>query len=71
MSSYLQLQLRLPLLRRRPIQCASDRQALFNRIAPVYDTVRLLLLSFSFFLHSFLFPFPLFNFSFPFSFRFS
>ncbi|KAL0558219.1 hypothetical protein IC582_006791 [Cucumis melo] len=39
MSSYLQLQLRLPLLRRRPIQCASDRQALFNRIAPVYDTL--------------------------------
>ncbi|XP_031736664.1 2-phytyl-1,4-beta-naphthoquinone methyltransferase, chloroplastic isoform X2 [Cucumis sativus] len=39
MSSYLQFQLPLPLLRHRPIQCASDRQALFNRIAPVYDTL--------------------------------
>ncbi|XP_038885206.1 2-phytyl-1,4-beta-naphthoquinone methyltransferase, chloroplastic [Benincasa hispida] len=49
MASSLQLQLRLPpsttppLLRHRPIQCASDRQALFNRIAPVYDTLNDLL----------------------------
>ena len=26
----------------RPVRCAADRQALFNRIAPVYDNVRLL-----------------------------
>ncbi|XP_023002763.1 2-phytyl-1,4-beta-naphthoquinone methyltransferase, chloroplastic-like [Cucurbita maxima] len=49
MASSLPLQLRLPLptnppfLRHRPIQCAADRQALFNRIAPVYDNLNDLL----------------------------
>lgn len=49
MASSLQLQLPLhpsttrPFLRHRPIQCASDRQTLFNRIAPVYDTLNDLL----------------------------
>ncbi|XP_023545819.1 2-phytyl-1,4-beta-naphthoquinone methyltransferase, chloroplastic isoform X1 [Cucurbita pepo subsp. pepo] len=49
MASSLQLQFRLPpsttpaLLRHRPIQCATDRQALFDRIAPVYDNLNDLL----------------------------
>ncbi|XP_022131614.1 2-phytyl-1,4-beta-naphthoquinone methyltransferase, chloroplastic isoform X2 [Momordica charantia] len=49
MASSLQLQLRLPssttptLQTHRPIRCAADRQALFNRIAPVYDNLNDLL----------------------------